>query len=184
MEYKTRLLIPRLFGLVSNHRPTRRSQTWTRACRAMVSHHQNGSGVRNQPQNGNPVIAAAAGGKSRWMSGVTEATGRTDKVPIHVVHRGESTRPEDDSWNRGMPLLSSYCIFAEWNCFHRQRTGQSSKGGQHINASRLGMPQGRQLRHWQEVGGGRPWRLVGNWRVWKGRTTREEAKVWDQIGVW
>jgi hypothetical protein len=96
------------------------------------------------------------------MSGVTEATGRTDKVPIHVVHRGERTRPEGDFWNRGMPpLLSLYCIFAEWNCFHRQRNGQSSKGGQHINASRLEMPQGRQLRRWQEVGGGRPWRLVG-----------------------
>ncbi|KAJ7831384.1 hypothetical protein B0H14DRAFT_2592696 [Mycena olivaceomarginata] len=42
-----------------------------------------------------------------------------------------------------------------------RRNGQSSMGGQHINASRLGMPQGRQLRRWQEVGGGRPWRLVG-----------------------
>ncbi|KAJ7722581.1 hypothetical protein B0H14DRAFT_3170146 [Mycena olivaceomarginata] len=61
---------------------------------------------------------------------------------------------------QGAPGVS-YCIFAEWNCFHRQRNGQSSMGGQHINASRLGMPQGRQLRRWQEVGGGRPWRLVG-----------------------
>ncbi|KAJ7814546.1 hypothetical protein B0H14DRAFT_2604051 [Mycena olivaceomarginata] len=35
----------------------------------------------------------------------TEATGRTDDVPVDVcvVRRGESTRPEDDVWNRGMP---------------------------------------------------------------------------------
>ncbi|KAJ7877943.1 hypothetical protein B0H14DRAFT_2567499 [Mycena olivaceomarginata] len=71
-----------------------------RGCRATVRHHRNGSGVRNQAPNGNPAIAAAAGGKSRWMSGVKEATGRTDKVPIHVVHRGESTCPEDDFWNQ------------------------------------------------------------------------------------
>jgi hypothetical protein len=130
-----------------------------------------------RPANGNPAIVAAAVRKSCWMSGVGEATGRADNMLIHVVHRRESPRPEDDVWNRGTPpLLSSYWIFAVWNCFHRRSNGQSSKGRaahsrtEARNASRSSAATLAGSLAWSSMAAG-------------GRG-RKEAKIWDQIGVW
>jgi hypothetical protein len=85
---------------------------------------------------------------------------RQSAYPCGALRRTHMSRGRLlELWDAPTAIVTLY--FRQVELLLPQRNGQLTKGGQHINTSRLRMPQGRQHQHWQEVGGGRPWQLVG-----------------------